>query len=647
MPILLRGCIGIGHSAATHHSGNYYPLFAHFPGLRVVVPSTPYDAKGLLNRALRSNDPVLFLEHRELLNVKKPVPRATTRLNLARRPSSRGPRRHRRRPGLDGPSDAEGLRGTGREGISVELIDPRTVAPLDVDTIRRSVAKTGRLLIVDEAFAPFGVGAEIAAQLADRGFDDLDAPIRRLNGVFARPPTARRWRPPSSPTPTTSPGPFAIWWTSKWDTHGDRNHIPRLGWNMDEGTFVGWLKADGQPVAAGEPLFNLEGDKATQEIESLENGILRIPPDGPKDGDKVAVGAIVGYLVGPGETAPFDTQGQVAPSSIPTVLSSHVEAQKSTSPLVGEVPPQAAVRGRPGAATNATHVSITRGKKQPISPRARRVARELGVNVGEVTGSGKGGRIVERDIRAVAGKHAQPGVGVAASTQDFREITAGSIRKTIAARMLESKQTTAAVTITTTVDATNLVNLRRQFKNVASTGETPPIGYTDVIVKLTALALEKHPMLNSRWNGEKIRVWSRIHIGIAVDTEAGLIVPVIRDVPRLSLRELAAQSRALAQRARAGKLSAPELSGSTFTISNLGQMGVEMFTPLINPPECAILGLGRIQKTVVVENKQFVERDRMAFSLTFDHRIVDGAPAARFLQALGLLVENPSPWLLS
>jgi pyruvate dehydrogenase E2 component (dihydrolipoamide acetyltransferase) len=397
--------------------------------------------------------------------------------------------------------------------------------------------------------------------------------------------------------------------------------IPRLGWNMDEGIFVGWLKADGQPVAAGEPLFNLEGDKATQEIESLENGILRIPPDGPKDGDKVAVGAIVGYLVGPGENAPFESDGPGIPSHTPP-----------------------AVTGR---------------QEQPISPRARRIARELGVDPNVVAGSGRLGRIVERDIRAVAGTHAQPvaavapgrvrapGAPAAASTADFHEIPVSSIRKTIAARMVESKQMTAAVTITTTVDATNLVNLRRQFKAVFGTGETPAVGYTDIIVKLTALALEQHPMLNSRWNGDHIQVWRRIHIGLAVDTEAGLIVPVIRDVARLSLRELAAMARGLTERARTGKLSAAELSGSTFTISNLGQMGVEMFTPLINPPECAILGLGRIQNTVVVENKQFVERDRMVMSLTFDHRIVDGAPAARFLQALGLLIENPSPWLVS
>jgi 2-oxoisovalerate dehydrogenase E1 component len=189
MPILLRGCIGIGHSAATHHSGSYYPMYAQFPGLRVLVPSTPFDAKGLLRMALRSNDPIVFLEHRELLGVKGPVPAGDYEIELGRAAVVH--------PGSDVTVVALALmvhhaqkvcRQLAGEGISVELIDPRTVAPLDVETIRQSVAKTGRLLIVDETFGPCGIGAEIAAQLADVGFDDLDAPIRRLNGAFTPTP---------------------------------------------------------------------------------------------------------------------------------------------------------------------------------------------------------------------------------------------------------------------------------------------------------------------------------------------------------------------------------------------------------------------------------------------------------------------------
>jgi len=189
MPILLRGCIGIGHSAATHHSGNHYPMYAHFPGLRVVVPSNPYDAKGLLHHALRCDDPVLFLEHRELLSLKGPVPEQAYEIPFGQAAVVR--------EGRDVTLVALALMvqrtlqacdQLAREGISVELIDPRTVAPLDGETILRSVAKTGRLLIVDEAFGPYGIGAEVAARIADGGFDELDAPIRRLNGVHTPTP---------------------------------------------------------------------------------------------------------------------------------------------------------------------------------------------------------------------------------------------------------------------------------------------------------------------------------------------------------------------------------------------------------------------------------------------------------------------------
>ncbi|MFO0796619.1 MAG: dehydrogenase E1 component subunit alpha/beta [Gemmataceae bacterium] len=189
MPVLLRGCVGIGHSAATHHSGNYYPLFAQFPGLRVAVPSTPYDAKGLLHHALRCDDPVVFLEHRELLTLKGPVPEAAYEIPFGRAAVVREGRdvtvvalARMVRLALEAAAEL------ARAGVSVEVIDPRTVAPLDVDTIGASVAKTGRLLIADEGFAPFGVGAEVAAQIADRYFDELDAPVRRLNGVFTPTP---------------------------------------------------------------------------------------------------------------------------------------------------------------------------------------------------------------------------------------------------------------------------------------------------------------------------------------------------------------------------------------------------------------------------------------------------------------------------
>jgi len=202
MPILLRGCVGIGHSAATHHSGNYYPLYAQFPGLRVIVPSTPYDAKGLLLHALRSNDPVLFLEHRELLSLKGPVPEGDYEVPFGKAKVVREGK-HATVVALTSqvPRAVAAAEKLAAEGVSIEVIDPRTVAPLDVETIGASVAKTGRLLIADEAFALFGIGAEIAARIADRYFDELDAPIRRMNGLHTPTPYSPPLEAAVVPTP--------------------------------------------------------------------------------------------------------------------------------------------------------------------------------------------------------------------------------------------------------------------------------------------------------------------------------------------------------------------------------------------------------------------------------------------------------------
>ena len=227
-----------------------------------------------------------------------------------------------------------------------------------------------------------------------------------------------------------------------------------------------------------------------------------------------------------------------------------------------------------------------------------------------------------------------------------RSVAVSPMRRTIAARMIESRQATAPVTLTSTVDATNLVNLRGQFKAVAPGGQATP-SYTDFLVKLTALALRDHPHLNARWAGDLIELAEAADIGIAVDTESGLLVPVLRGAADLGLKAIAERSGDLIRRARDGSIRASELTGGTFTVTNLGSFGIESFTPIINYPECAILGLGRIARQPAMIGDRVEARERLSLSLTFDHRIVDGAPAARFLQALGRLIENPGPSLLS
>lgn len=368
--------------------------------------------------------------------------------------------------------------------------------------------------------------------------------------------------------------------------------VPRRGWTMEQGIFVGWLKAHGARVRAGEPLFTLESDKSTEEIEGFDDGILHIPADGPREGDIVIVGAVLGYVLQPGET--------ILPVCRPTDLPQPIEAtvRETISPTV-----MATTRERPAS-----------------TPRARRTAAKLGVNWKDVTGTGRAGRIRERDILALA-------------------TPVSSTRRVIAERMLTSHRSTAPVTLTTTIDATKLVAYRNQCKTVS---DKPVPTYTDLFVHLTAIALEKHPVLNSRWENDRIVSPEGIHIGIAVDTEVGLLVPVIRDVSRLSLRELSIQSRDVIDRAQQRKLTAREMQGGTFTVTSLGAFGIDAFTPIINYPECAILGIGRIRRCPVVLDDQIVIRDQVTLSLTFDHRITDGAPAARFLQTLSGLVEEPT-----
>jgi pyruvate dehydrogenase E2 component (dihydrolipoamide acetyltransferase) len=387
--------------------------------------------------------------------------------------------------------------------------------------------------------------------------------------------------------------------------------IPRLGWNMDEGVFVAWLKQDGELVKAGEPLFSLETDKAVQEIESLDSGLLRIAPNGPQPGQTLAVGTVIGILVDCGDGA----------------------------------------RASEIATASAAPAAEIAAAKVFSSPRARRRARELGVDWMVLSGSGKSGRVRERDVLAAAersasvlGRPRDP-----ATDGDEQSVPIDATRRTIAQRMMQAAQGTAPVTLMTSLDASNLVNLRQQFKSVASGARQPGagrIGYTAIVAKLTALALQQHLLLNARWDDDRIVLHPSVHVGIAVHTEAGLLVPVIRDVSSLSLREVAARADDLIARARRRALKLEEIQGGTFTITNLGPFGIEAFTPIINVPECAVLGMGRIVKQPVAIEPHVVLRDRLTLSLTFDHRIVDGAPAARFLQTLCGLIENPSPWLL-
>ena len=302
---------------------------------------------------------------------------------------------------------------------------------------------------------------------------------------------------------------------------------------------------------------------------------------------------------------------------------------------------------------------VTTAKRPLITPRARLAARDLGIAIDQLSGTGRGGRIRERDVHQAVTNGAEPSfvssrgatAGLPSSAAVVRPASetpsapSSNIRAAIARRLVAGLHAMAPVTLTTRADATNLVNLRAQFQATA-TDDAPVPSLTDIIIKLTALALDRHPLLNASWQEDRVVENDTIAIGLAVDCEAGLFVPVLHDVPALGLRDIAARSRELIEKARGRRLSSADLEGGTFTVSNLGMLGIDAFTPIINPPQAAVLGIGAIRREPVYQSDgSLAPRDLTTLSLTFDHRVVDGAPAARFLQTLVTAIENPAPWL--
>lgn len=384
--------------------------------------------------------------------------------------------------------------------------------------------------------------------------------------------------------------------------------VPRLGWSMEEATFAAWLKTDGAMVRAGEPLFTLESEKATQDVEALDGGVLRLSADAPKPGMTVKVGQCIGFLE--------PVSGSMASPLAP----------KATNRIPSE-PSAVSLRSTHEVdSPNLRIASATRGEAESallseprvrISPRALRVAAELSVDWKKLSGTGRAGRIRESDIRAAAA-----------------QVTLGNLsskRRIIAARMMTSLRQTAPVTLHATADATAWVAFRTRLK---SAGAAPVPSYTDMLIQQVAVALKLHPLLNARWDGDALLPNLGINIGLAVDTEEGLVVPVIREANTLTLAQLAVRTRDLVDRARARRLSPDDLSGGTFTVTSLGGYGIDGFTPIINYPECAILGLGQIRREPSVVGDRILPRDRVTLSLTFDHRAFDGAPAARFLRSV-------------
>jgi pyruvate dehydrogenase E2 component (dihydrolipoamide acetyltransferase) len=391
---------------------------------------------------------------------------------------------------------------------------------------------------------------------------------------------------------------------------------------MEEGIFQGWRKQSGDHVAVGDPLFELEGEKALQEIESVDAGILYIPEECPQPGSVVKVGSLLGYLLLQGDPIPIARSNNDL-----------TEAGQSTR----EVSKSAAIeKDKPRTATPVA------------SPRAIRVATELGIDWTQLHGTGRSGRIRESDVRDACDiRHLEPTAQTDSENSAGVRIALSTRRKQIAERLRLSRQRTIPVTLTTSIDATNLVAVRTQFKS-ANASNVP--AYTDIVACLVARVLLRHPTMAARWERDHESLLQPVNqvidISIAVDTPEGLLVPVIRDVGRKSLRDVTSESRSLIEQARNGSLTAVQMQGGFFTITNLGAFGIHAFTPVINYPEVAILGLGTIHREpVVMPDGVIVARDRMTLSLTFDHAAMDGAPAAGFLRDISTAIENPAAHL--
>jgi pyruvate dehydrogenase E2 component (dihydrolipoamide acetyltransferase) len=398
---------------------------------------------------------------------------------------------------------------------------------------------------------------------------------------------------------------------------------------------VSWYKEEGEMVAQGEMLFAIETDKATLDIEAPASGVLRRVTAQP--GDEVEVLSAIALI------AALD---EVVQETIPGADRETVD-QKALAAARPD-PERGDGRERDGQ------------RRIFVSPRARRLAEEHGIPLEALQATGPEGAIIERDVRLYVRTQrvvrdartvpattlatrqiAEAGEAVATERRVLETLPVQGVRAVIAERMLQSSTTTAHVTLNAEADATELVELRQRLLRDGGDLAVGEVSYNDLLLYILGRALRDHPQLNASLEEDRIRVWRQIHIGLAVDTDRGLLVPVVRDVDRKGLRQLAGATQSLVERARAGQCTPEELRGGTFTLTNLGMFGIDSFTPIINLPECAILGVGRIKKRPAVVGDQVVVRQMVWLSLTFDHRLVDGAPAARFLQRVVQMIEGP------
>jgi pyruvate dehydrogenase E2 component (dihydrolipoamide acetyltransferase) len=408
--------------------------------------------------------------------------------------------------------------------------------------------------------------------------------------------------------------------------------MPKLGDTMEEGKILRWLKQEGDVVKKGDALAEIETEKVNIEVESFFAGTLRkilVPA-----GASMAVGAPIALVGAADEAMPAES----AAESVPTAKVAAAVTETSD---------------RNGYTSGAVATDEEPTERIFISPVARHIASEHNLDISHIQGTGPGGRIIRADVEAMLVGHAdgqqeKPLVAAPAAEEDqFQAVPLTQMRKTIARRLQQSMQSAPHFYVTMTIDAARLSQLREAVNEYAATLRPPvKVSFNDLIVKAVATVLTKRPEVNVSLDGEQLLFKKQINIGIAVALPAGLIVPVIHDADRRGVLDIARESQRLVEAARANKLTLPDLSGGTFSVSNLGMYGVDEFTAIINPPESAILAVGAIVPSPVVHEGQVVVREQMKVTLSADHRALDGAVAAGFLQDLKHLLEQPLGMLL-
>ena len=435
---------------------------------------------------------------------------------------------------------------------------------------------------------------------------------------------------------------------------------------MEEGRLVKWNKNEGDQVKAGDVLAEVETDKAVMELVARGDGVLRKRL--ANEGDASPVGTLLAVIGTPDENIDAIIGAAVPATASAPVAASAKPAQENAVPQSSDqsqseasTPPQQKVAGPAGGAPPAPRpaappptappppkgngarpgATTTPGGRQRSSPLARRLASDKGIQLGGIQGSGPGGRIVKRDIenaKATAGAARSAAAERLATEGDFKDIPLTQIRKTIARRLAESNGPVPTFFLTAEFDATRAAEMRAQLLEM---GDQYKISFNDIVIKAVALSLAEHPEVNAHWLNDKIRHFNRIHVAMAVAVEDGLITPVLFDADRLSLWDISEKARDLAKKARERKLMPEEYTGSTFSVSNLGMFGIDQFTAIINPPEAGILAIGGVEEKPVVIDGTLEVRQRMRVTMSCDHRVIDGATGAKFLQTVRRYLENP------